>query len=89
MEVNKMIKINGYDNLEKYLTTNCKDRNYIKENLKDVVDDNMLEAEHSITGIDIEISTSKEKILLNYNISYGKTQMDLIEHFQILKFKEI
>lgn len=84
-----MIKINGYDNLEKYLIDNCKDKEYIKENLKDIIDDNMLEAENNVTGIDVEIETTQEIILLDYNISYGKTSMDLIEHFKIIKIEEI
>jgi hypothetical protein len=84
-----MIKVNSYDNLEKYLLKNCKDIEFIQENLKDIIDDNMLEAEHSATGIEVEIETTQEIILLDYNISYGKTNMDLIEHFKILKIKEI
>jgi hypothetical protein len=79
-----MLKINGYDNLKKYLLENCKDKDYIKENLKDIIDDNMLEAENNVTGIVVKIKTTQEKILLDYNISYGKTSIDLVEYFEII-----
>jgi hypothetical protein len=84
-----MIKINGYDKLEKYLIDNCRDKEYINENLKDIIDDAMLEAEHNVTGIEIKIKTTQETILLDYNISYGKTNMDLIEYYNVLKIEEL
>lgn len=79
--------INGFDTFKKYLLNNCKDKEYINDNLEDITSDAMLEAEHNVPGIDIEIKTSKETIKVNYNISYGKTSMDLIERFNIIKIK--
>lgn len=77
------IKIDGYDNFEKYLTENCQDKQYIEENLRDIIDDNMLEAEHTTTGIDLEIETDMESILVNYNVICGNTSIDIEETFRI------
>lgn len=85
--MDKLIK--GYDKFEKYLIEKCKDTNYLKKNLDDIIIDNMLEAEHEVTGIDLEIYTNKEKILINYNISYGETSKDLIEHYKILSITNL